>query len=119
MVQITIVLPTYITNKILVTIFIIMLFYKCTSNYVYYMLLLFYVKFHIYCENVQHQNLHISRTSFTLLQQIVQYLQIFYIYILMCLIIHPCFFACFINVKSLFEDDQDGSKHAGFLTDCV
>jgi len=39
--------------------------------------------------------------------------------ILMYLIIHPCFYICFINVKKLAEDDKHISKHVGVLMDCV
>ena len=47
------------------------------------------------------------------------YQQTFYTQISMYLIIQLCFYVCFNDLQQLPEDDQDRSKHVGFMTDCV
>lgn len=46
----------------------------------------------------------------------ILYLQTFYGQLSIYLIVHLCFYICFIDVKYLPEDDQGRSKHVGVMT---
>ena len=48
----------------------------------------------------------------------ILYLQICYAQILMFLIFRFCFYAGFVYVQQLPEDDQDRSKHVGVMKFC-
>ena len=59
-----------------------------------------------------------TENNFTLLRANVIIYAVFYVQILMPLLIHFCFYICFIDHQYVPEDDQNRSRHVRLMTNC-